>query len=274
MDAMEIFRGNFSHIDIGHCVLHLLTRDDCELFRQLFRDPDVKRYYVLRDDHSRDIGAFHQYLLDMYQRRGGFTYIITARDGAKAGFISVEFDREGDSIVGNTSYAILKEYRNTGLATAALTMIGVFLTNSQIDTLVLDINLENEASMAVARAAYYVTDRIGYLDPEHPDAGPRKKWRFNLNSQRLILFREAQQRYVQKDYDKSIELYEKALEEVYLEGTPFTDAQIYMNLGMAYSANEEYRKAYDSPTKAESLGLHHHGITKELQWLTAHRYLW
>ena len=54
MDAMEIFRGNFSHIDIGPCVLHILTKDDSELFRQLFCGPEVKRYYVLRDDHSRD----------------------------------------------------------------------------------------------------------------------------------------------------------------------------------------------------------------------------
>lgn len=274
MDVMEIFRGNFSHIDIGPCILHLLTEDDCDLFRKLFRDPEVKRYYVLRDDHSRDIGAFHQYLLEMYNRRGGFTYIITTKGGVKAGYITVEFDREGNSIVGNTSYAVLSEYRNQGLATAALTMIGVFLTNSQIDTLILDINLENEASMAVAKAAYYVTDRIGYLDPEHPDAGPRKKWRFNLNSQRLIFFREAQHHYVQKEYAESISLYKKALDEDYLEGTPFTDAQIYMNMGMSYSANEEYRRAYECLTKAESLGLHHPNISQELQWLTAHRHLW
>ena len=271
---MEIFRGNFSHIDIGPCTLHLLTQDDDELLRELFLDPDVRRFFVLRDDHARDISAFHQYLLDMYLQRGGFTYVITTPEGAKAGFICVDFAREGESIIGNTSYAILREYRNRGFATAALTMVGLFLTNSQIDTLVLDINLENEASMAVAKAAYYVTDRIGYLDPEHPEAGPRKKWRFNLNSQRLIFFREAQHQYAQKDYASCIDYYKKALDEEYIEGTPFTDAQIFMNMGMAYSANEEYRRAYECLSKAESLGLHSPAITKELQWLNNHQYLW
>ena len=66
----------------------------------------------------------------------------------------------------------------------------------------------------------------------------------------------------------------KALDEDYLEGTPFTDAQIFMNMGMAYSSNEEYRKAYDCLTKAESLGLHSPAITKELQWLNDHHFLW
>lgn len=271
---MNIFRGNFSHIDLGPCTLHLLTDEDRLLLHELFRDPDVRKYFVLSDEHSRDIDAFHEYLLNMFLHRGGFLYVIHTPEGQKAGIICVEFEREGNFLIGKTSYAILTRYRNRGYATVALTMVGVFLTNSQIDTLVLDINLENEASMAVARAAYYVTDRIGHLDPEHPDVGPRKKWRFNLNSQRLIFFREAQHHYAHKDYASCIELYQKALNEDYLEGTPFTDAQIYSNMGMTFSANEEYRKAYDCLTRAESIGLHSADITKEIKWLTDHRTLW
>lgn len=47
-------------------------------------------------------------------------------------------------------------------------------------------------------------------------------------------------------------MYKKALNERYISGTPFTDAQIYSNLGMAYSAAGEYQTAYNCLIKAEN----------------------
>ena len=52
-------------------------------------------------------------------------------------------------------------------------MLGVFMTGSQADELVLDISMDNEASMNVARAANYQTVRVGYMDWEHPEVGMR-----------------------------------------------------------------------------------------------------
>lgn len=274
MDLMEIFRGNFSHVDIGPCVLHLLSQGDRLFMHSLFAIPDVRKYYVLRDDHARDIDLLLDYDLSTFSRCGGFTYVITTKQGQKAGIISVEFSQEDGRLIGNTSYALLPQYRGNGYATAALTMLGVFMTGSQADELVLDISMDNEASMNVARAANYQTDRVGYMDWEHPEVGMRKKWRYSLSAPRIINFRKAQEYHQRKEYTSAISFWKKALDCDYPQGTPFTDAQIISNLGMEYSSNKEYRKAYECLTKAQQMGLDHPSIIKEINWLLEHRYLW
>ena len=273
MNVMQIFNGNYSHVDIGPCMLHLLTSNDGPFLDSLFKVPDIKRFYVLRDD-LYEPGALLKYDQERFAHNGAFTYVITTKAGEKAGIISVEFHRDEDGIVGETSYAILPQYRGNGYAKAALTVLGVMLTGSQINKLVLDISLDNEASMAVARAANFQSDRVGYVDWEHPETGMRKKWTFNLSAKRIILFRKAQECHARKDYASAIRYFQSALEEDYPAGTPFTDAQIIANMGMEYSSNEQYREAYECLTRAEAMGLHNDSITKELGWLTAHRYLW
>ena len=153
-------------------------------------------------------------------------------------------------------------------------MLGVFMTGSQADELVLDISMDNEASMNVARAANYQTDRVGYMDWEHPEVGMRKKWRYSLSAPRIINFRKAQEYHQRKEYTSAISFWKKALDCDYPQGTPFTDAQIISNLGMEYSSNKEYRKAYECLTKAQQMGLDHPSIIKEINWLLEHRYLW
>lgn len=59
----------------------------------------------------------------------------------------------------------------------------------------------------------------------------------------------------------------EALKIPQTEGSQLTDAQIYSNLGMAYSSIGEYQKAYSYLRKAISLGLINASIQKELAWL-------
>ena len=63
------------------------------------------------------------------------------------------------------------------------------------------------------------------------------------------------------------EVYYEAAEEPYRAGSPFTDAQIFSNLGMAYSSIREYKKAYMYLTKAWDLGCQNASVSKELEWL-------
>lgn len=44
--------------------------------RKLFAVPDIKKYYVLRDDHSRNLDAFVAYMADAVARQRAFNYII------------------------------------------------------------------------------------------------------------------------------------------------------------------------------------------------------
>ena len=64
-----------------------------------------------------------------------------------------------------------------------------------------------------------------------------------------------------------VEAFKKALNEPYTPGTPFTDAQIYSNMGMALSSLRRYSEALHALKKAQSLGLNNPSIEKELLWL-------
>lgn len=52
-----------------------------------------------------------------------------------------------------------------------------------------------------------------------------------------------------------------------MPSTPYTDAQIYSNMGMALSSMRLYNDAFYALKKAQSLGLNNPSIEKELNWL-------
>ena len=68
-------------------------------------------------------------------------------------------------------------------------------------------------------------------------------------------------------YADAVEAFKNALNEPYTPGTPFTDAQIYSNMGMALSSLRRYSEAFHALKKAQSLGLNNPSIEKELLWL-------
>ena len=82
-----------------------------------------------------------------------------------------------------------------------------------------------------------------------------------------MYFNQAVHFYRQKAYVESINAFRHALNEPYQPGTPYTDAQIYSNMGMALSSVHLYREAFDALKKAQSLGLNNPSIEKELLWL-------
>lgn len=83
----------------------------------------------------------------------------------------------------------------------------------------------------------------------------------------MTYFNQASQAYRMKDYNSSIKLYQSALSEEYPQGTPYTDAQIYANMAMAYSSIYDYETDYKLLMKAKRLGLTNASIEKELTWL-------
>lgn len=63
-------------------------------------------------------------------------------------------------------------------------------------------------------------------------------------------------------------LFVQALQYPYENGSPWTDAQIYSNMGM--SCGDDYVKAYTYLQKAVSLGLTNPSIIKEINWIEIH----
>ena len=50
-----------NNIPCGNCMLIAVTQSNVWFIEELFRHDDVKKYYVLRDDHAANIRSFCQY---------------------------------------------------------------------------------------------------------------------------------------------------------------------------------------------------------------------
>ena len=136
-------------------------------------------------------------------------------------------------------------------------------------SVMLDISIDNIASINVAKKCAFSKpdDRKEFYDMEHPEVGMRFRWFKQLPGNRSSLFNQAVHYYRQKAYTEAADAFKKALNEPYIPGTPFTDAQIYSNLGMALSSMRCYNEAFQCLKKAQRLGLNNPSIEQELLWL-------
>ena len=259
-------------IDCGICSLHPAKPSNVWVVEELFRHPDVRKFYVLRDDHAANIISFCQYIIAANVQKAAMNFIIYDNYGNEVGFISAEpmMNRNTNLPMWNVGYAVLPSERRKGYASAALTGLSNYLLqNYSFPQVMLDICIENHESEGVARKCGFTkpNDGRGYFDPEHIELGPRFRWFKQLAGQRTMYFNQAVHCYRQKDYVGAINAFRQALNEPYQPGTPYTDAQIFSNLGMALSSVQQYREAFNALKKAQSLGLNNASIERELLWL-------
>lgn len=192
--------------------------------------------------------------------------------GEEVGFISAEpmMNKATNMPMWNVGYAVHPSHRQQGYASAALKGLTDFLLqNFSFQHVMLDISNDNIASEMVAKKCGFSkpNDRMGYIDQDHLEIGMRFRWFKQLAGGRTTYFNQAVHYYRQKLYGEALEAFKKALNEPYTPGTPFTDAQIYSNMGMALSSMRRYNEAFQSLKKAQSLGLNNPSIEKELLWL-------
>ena len=259
-------------IDCGICSLRPAQPSNVWVVEELFRHQDVRKFYVLRDDHAANIRSFCQYIIVANVQKAALNFIIYDNYGNEVGLISAEpmMNRNTNLPMWNVGYAVLPSERRKGYASAALTGLSNYLLqNYSFPQVMLDICTENHESEGVARKCGFTkpNDGRGYFDPDHMELGPRFRWFKQLAGQRTMYFNQAVHCYRQKNYAGAIQNFQQALHEPYQPGTPYTDAQIYSNLGMALSSVHLYREAFDALKKAQSLGLNNPSIEKELLWL-------
>lgn len=261
-------------IEFRNGSLSIVNSYDRNFIHELFRDSEVRRFYVLRDDHASNIDAFVDYIIDSIHRQVGLDFIINSEYTEKVGLITAELVRNNNTgdLMWNVGYAVLPEFRNLGYASNALNALTNYLLNSfSVQLVSLDICAENKLSEKVATKCGFkkpeTGEKIGYFDLEHMDLVVRFKWYKSISSKRVTYFNQASQAYRMKDYNSSIKLYQSALSEEYPQGTPYTDAQIYANMAMAYSSIYDYETDYKLLMKAKRLGLTNASIEKELTWL-------
>lgn len=249
---------------------------DRAFIKDLFGYGDVKLYFTLRDDHASDLSAFVAYLSDANINRRGIHHIIETKDGDPAGLITAEPYRSEDGTAAwEIAFAVHPRFRNLGYAKAAVNGLAHILSDFAIETMALDISLDDKPAEAVARACGCQQAKsptgglVGYMDPDHPEVGMRTKWirKVKSDNQRDELGNKALKAHKGKDYRSAITYYKEALKESYSPGSSFTDAIIYSNMGMAYSSMRRHAKAYALLKKAWDMGCRNQTVSKELEWL-------
>ena len=253
--------------------------EEREFIASLFRVPDIKLHYTLRDDHAANIYSFVEYQAEVNARHRGFHFIIEDKTLNPVGILTAEVNQDltGDPYW-NVGFAVQPDARNKGYAKNALQGLQDQLSTFNIKTLVLDISTDNKAAEAVARSCGYEQRRspfgglVGYFDDKHPELGMRTQWikDVHVNDPRMEAVLKANDAFKRKDYREAIKWYYQASEEPYQKGSIITDALLFSNLGMAYSSIREYKKAYMYLTKARNLGCQNASVTRELEWLRTH----
>lgn len=264
--------GILNMIDCGISSLHPAQLSNIWVVEELFRHPDVKKFYVLLDDHAANIRSFCQYIIAANIQQAAMNFIIYGNSGHEVGLISAEpmMNRNTNLPMWNVGYAVLPEYRRNGYASAAVKGLSDYLLqNYSFPQVMLDICTENHESEGVARKYGFVKPNDGqrYIDPDHMEWGFRFRWFKQFAGQLTMYFNQAVHFYRHKNYQMAIASFKQALNEPYQPGTPYTDAQIYSNMGMALSSVHLYREAFNALKKAQSLGLNNPNIEKELLWL-------
>lgn len=251
--------------------------DNRTFIKSLFQESDVRKYYILRNDHSLNIHLFVAYISQQNQNHSALNFIIESEKYLPVGLLTAELQQgEEGNILWNIGYAILSKYRRKGYASDALLGLVEFLKDYNINMISLDISEHNIASSDLAKKCGFkpmmneTGGKIGYIDPEHIDLGFRFKWIKNLidnKSKRDLLNLQATQAFRNKDYNQAIKLFLQSLQEPFFQGSPYSEGQIFSNLGMAYSSIKQYSKAYECLFKAFNLGIRNDSVIRELQWL-------
>lgn len=102
-------------IQSDRLVLRPISMDDASFIGELFSYADVRRFYVLRDDHATNLNLFTAYMVNNFSH-SSLEYIIQLKDCADIGLIGGELVSRGDGgISWNVAYAIIPSYRNRGM---------------------------------------------------------------------------------------------------------------------------------------------------------------
>lgn len=148
-----------NNIPCGNCMLIAVTQSNVWFIEELFRHDDVKKYYVLRDDHAANIRSFCQYIVNSNIQNASLNYIIFNDYGDEVGFISAEpvMNRATGMPMWNVGYAVHPAHRRKGYASSAVTGLSNYLLqNFSFQQVMLDICEENIASTNVAKNVVFL----------------------------------------------------------------------------------------------------------------------
>ena len=181
-----------------------VTLNDETFIANLFSEPDIDFYYV-RQPQQRKPKDFVSYMVTAMNNKTGLYDVICSQSQVPVGLISAELLRDNLSgkICWNIGSAVLRTHRKKGFASLSLLAYIQELTSFSINTVCLDISVDNTSSIAVAKkCGFNLRDGHGFIDPQHPEVGLRQHWYKTIHEsdERIVFFQKANTAYKKKDY--------------------------------------------------------------------------
>ena len=207
-----------------------------------------------------------------FGRRMMIEWFVTDKRGDFIGFIHLTCMYPAFPYEWVVEFGLKKSWCGRGVMKCVLQTITEWAQQNGCERILAISEIYNEAAhRVIASLPYVVQERTTSMGDQFGGFRQMKNFIIDLNStsgqQRISYFNQAVAYYREKAYAEAIGAFERALAEPYPQGTPYTDAQIYSNMGMAMSSMGLHRDAFIYLKRAQSLGLTNPNIEKELLWL-------
>lgn len=270
----ELFQ-RFPEIKLKSFVLRQIKESDFIALKAVFNEKENQNYYHILPEDKADITRLFRKFIEEYKNKREIDWIIAEeKENNPIGWVTVEFETRNFLNVLTMTYLIDKNYRRKGIITEAVRSVLTLLREYEIGYIVAFIELDNKASVRVAEKNGFVANQQeGFFDNNVEGGAFRLKWKVNLMDVREHLCSVASHFFQSKDYEKSIEVFQQALEEDEIFGSPYSNLQIYSNIGVVLSSLGSYEDAYNVLIQVQNYGFTNASIERELNWLkTNHPY--
>lgn len=254
--------------------IRILQPSDREFIRILCSDIEFSKYITL-SEYGYDTDVFFNTTLNLQKKSMAFPYIIETMDSVPVGMITCQIEFANNKTVGFITYSILPDYRNYGLASAALMDLRRETKDAGVDTLSLTINTKNKASRRVAEKCGFKCKDPQLILADETGLEIMLPWTYVFSehlSKREVIVKKALEAFKKEECDKAIRLYENALKFKCPRRCPYNDGITYAYIAEVYLYTKKYGKACDAYKKAKSLGNKEPKIEKEIKWLESNMY--
>lgn len=256
----------FPTISLGNFNLRQIKESDFELLKELFHENEDLKFFHFPTEYNEDVTRIFYKFIENYRKELGVYWIIADVNGDKPiGWVTVDMRIKKYFIYGFLTYIIDKQYRNRGIVTQAVYKVLDLIKDYYVGYVFAAVELKNKASVRVLEKNGFVTNRQARVFGSNTeDEVFGLQWKKYLFDVRNFLCREAGRNYIKKNLQKSLEQFQLALEEELMPGCPYTDLQIYANIGIVLSASGEDEEAYRLLRQVQDQGFTNKDIETEL----------
>lgn len=254
--------------------LRFLQYSDREFVKELCADEEFYKYFTL-GKYGNDIDFFFETTLELFGKGMAFPYVIETMDSVPVGMITCQIEVENTKITGYITYSVLRDYRNYGLASAALMNLRNETKEAGVEILNLIISTSNKASRRVAEKCGFKCKDPQLQLADEAGLSIMLTWKYIFSehiSKRELMVKKGFDAFKKEECEKAIRLYENALKFKCPRRCPYNDGITYAYIAEVYSYLRKYGKACEAYKKAKSLGNNDPQIDKEIKWLEINMY--